>query len=208
MAASAELPTRERLVASTIELLQTGGYAAASVGAIAERAGVANGTLYRHFSSKAELFVEVFRAVCGRELAAMRKATEGEITATAMLDAVISTFATRALRNRRLAWALLAEPVDPLVDAERLAFRRTYRDDFARVLLRGIESGELPDQDVELTSAAVVGAIGEALVGPISPVTTSSQAGDDEFVAKILTLCRRAAGVQDTASPKPANAKL
>jgi hypothetical protein len=32
-------------------------------------------------------------------------------------------FAERALRNRRLAWALLAEPVDPLVDAERLAFR-------------------------------------------------------------------------------------
>jgi hypothetical protein len=32
-------------------------------------------------------------------------------------------WAERALRNRRLAWALLAEPVDPLVDAERLAFR-------------------------------------------------------------------------------------
>ena len=34
-----------------------------------------------------------------------------------------ATFAQRALRNRRLAWALLAEPVDPRVDAERLAYR-------------------------------------------------------------------------------------
>ena len=29
-------------------------------------------------------------------------------------------------QNRRLAWALLAEPVDPLVDAERLAYRERY----------------------------------------------------------------------------------
>ena len=32
-------------------------------------------------------------------------------------------FGERALRNRRLAWGLLAEPVDPLADAEPLAFR-------------------------------------------------------------------------------------
>ena len=28
----------------------------------------------------------------------------------------------------RLAWALLAEPVDPAVEAERLHFRHSYRD--------------------------------------------------------------------------------
>ena len=44
----------------------------ASVIAIAERAGVAAGTLYRHFSSKEELFVEVFRLVGDRELQAIR----------------------------------------------------------------------------------------------------------------------------------------
>ena len=42
--------------------------------AIAERAGVAAGTLYRHFASKEELFVEVFRSVCDREVRAMRAA--------------------------------------------------------------------------------------------------------------------------------------
>jgi len=42
--------------------------------AIAERAGVAAGTLYRRFSSKAELFVEVFRTVSEREVAAMHAA--------------------------------------------------------------------------------------------------------------------------------------
>src|SRR2546423_1112971 len=44
--------------------------------AIAERAGVAAGTLYRHFSSKEELFVEGVRSVCDREVQAMRTAPE------------------------------------------------------------------------------------------------------------------------------------
>jgi AcrR family transcriptional regulator len=53
--------TRERLLSAAVELLEEGGYAAASVAAIAERGGVSAGALYRHFPSKAELFVEVFR---------------------------------------------------------------------------------------------------------------------------------------------------
>ena len=43
----------------------------------------------------------------------------------------METFARRALRGPRLACALLAEPVDPAIEAERLAFRRAYRDVFA-----------------------------------------------------------------------------
>src|SRR5262249_10221517 len=53
--------TRERLVYAARKLLEDGGYGAASVQAIAERTGVSTGALYRHFPSKAELFVEVFR---------------------------------------------------------------------------------------------------------------------------------------------------
>ena len=43
------------------DLINEGGYGAASVVAVARRAGVATGTLYYHFGSKEELFVEVFR---------------------------------------------------------------------------------------------------------------------------------------------------
>ena len=44
------------------------GYASASVVAVAHRAGVATGNVYRYFPSKAELFVEVFRRAANREL--------------------------------------------------------------------------------------------------------------------------------------------
>lgn len=187
--------TRDRLVAATIGLLEEGGYANASVGAITGSAGVAAGTLYRHFPSKEELFVEVFRDVCGREYAAMSGAAQSSGSALTRLDAVVAVFAERAMQNPRLAWSLLAEPVDPLVDAERLEFRRRYRDLIATLLADGVAAGEFADQDVRLTAAALVGAIGDALVGPLSPPGTQDGRGEDaELIAELQTFCRRAVG--------------
>ena len=189
------LPTRQRLLQAAQELIEEGGYAAASVVAIAERAGVAAGTLYRHFDSKEGLFVELFRSVCSREERAMRAAA-GELdceTAVARLEQVLATFAERALRNPRLAWALIAEPVDPRVDAERLAYRERYAGVVAAQLRAGIENGELPAQNVELTAAALVGGCGEALVGPLSPAAATPHT-DEQVVAALRTFVRRAVG--------------
>ena len=72
--------TRERLLEAAVELLEEGGYAAASVATITARSGVSAGALYRHFPSKAELFVEVFRSAAEEELAALREASSGPAT--------------------------------------------------------------------------------------------------------------------------------
>src|SRR5947209_1794293 len=188
-------PTRQRLLRAAQELIEEGGYAAASVAAIAERAGVAAGTLYRHFESKEELFVELFRSVCAREERAMRAAAQNASFdgAVRRLEDVLATFAERALRNPRLAWALIAEPVDPLVDAERLAYRERYAALIAEELRAGIATGQLPDQSVELTAAALVGGCGEALVGPLSPVA-GTRPSSEELVAALRTFVRRAVG--------------
>lgn len=197
-ASPAVAPTRERLVFAATELITDGGYAAASVEAVAERAGVARGTMYRHFPSKAALFVEVFRSVCERDMAAMRKAIVEQPCAGTKLDAAVTTFAIRALTLPRLAWALAAEPVDPLVDAERLVYRHTYRDLFAEVVRIGVESGEFAPQEPALSAAALVGAIAESLIGPLSPF--ESDGGDQQAaVEQLVGLCRRAVGLNSAA---------
>jgi AcrR family transcriptional regulator len=196
MTSGVEMPTRQRLLRAARELIEDGGYGAASVAAIADRAGVAAGTLYRHFASKEELFVEVFRAVCDREVAAMREAADGMPAGASHVDVlstVLATFAARALRRPRLAWALIAEPVDPLVDAERLAYRERYSALTAEALRAGIKAGELPEQNVELTAAALVGGCGEALVGPLSPLSGAKPAAP-EIVDALRTFVRRAVG--------------
>ena len=189
-------PTRERLLRAARELIEEGGYGAASVIAIAERAGVASGTLYRHFDSKEELFVELFRSVCDREVAAMVQAADAmpsNASHVDRLETVLATFAQRALRRPRLAWALIAEPVDPRVDAERLTYRERYSVLAAQALQSGIEAGELPEQNVELTAAALVGGCGEALVGPLSPLA-GSRPGREEIIFALRTFIRRAVG--------------
>lgn len=187
--------TRQRLLDAARDLIEEDGYRGASVIAIAAQAGVAAGTLYRHFASKEELFVEVFRAVCAREEMAMRDAAErlpAAATATERLQTVLATFAERALRNPRLAWALLAEPVDPRVDAERLAYRERYASLIGEALEAGIDAGELPPQNVALTAAALVGGCGEALVGPLSPVGGGPEA--KETISALRTFVGRAVG--------------
>ncbi len=191
--------TRERLLLSAVEVIGKGGWGAASVAAIAERAGVAAGTLYRHFESKADLFAEVIRSISEREADAMYLAAGKESGFSARFDAVVATYAGRALRNRPLAWALVYEPVDPLVDAERLAYRRIYSRYMARLLKEGVDLGALPPQDTDLAAAAVVGVIHETLIGPLSPVAHET-APQQEIVRAIVRLCRRVIGSEAPAA--------
>lgn len=58
--------TRQRLFAAATTLIAEHGFAATTVDAIAERAGVAKGTVYYNFPGKAALFEELLRAGVGR----------------------------------------------------------------------------------------------------------------------------------------------
>ena len=177
--------TRERIVAAALAQLAEGGYAATGIQSIAARAGIATGSVYRHFESKADLAAEVFRRAAAPELAAVDAATADDgRPARERIAAAAETFARRALAGPTQAWALLAEPVDPAVEAERLAFRRGYRDIFVRTVEQGIERGELPPLDAETLGAALVGALGEALSYP---------ARDEEtLVSTLVDFCMNA----------------
>jgi AcrR family transcriptional regulator len=175
--------TRERIVAAALDQVAGGGYASAGVQVVAARAGVAVGTVYRHFSSKGDLFAEAFRRASQRELDVVVEVIENRAhsaepgafgrepdgrSVSERVAAAVEAFARRALAGPVLAYALLAEPVDPAVEAERLRFRTGYRDAFARVLEDGVRDGELRPHDTRTIAAALVGALGEALVGPLS----------------------------------------
>ncbi|MEU8522783.1 TetR/AcrR family transcriptional regulator [Streptomyces sp. NBC_01216] len=185
---------RVRVVDAAVELLAEHGYAGCSMAAVAARAGIATGSVYRHFTGKSELAVEVFRTVVSREVDAVAEAAArpSHRDAADRVVAVIETFAHRALKSPRLAYALLAEPVDPAVDAERLVFRRAFRDVFAERIAEGARRGQLPPQDASLTASALVGAGAEALVGPLS----EGSAGPDTVPA-LVTFTLRALGVPD-----------
>ncbi len=161
--------TRERIVSAALDQVAEGGYASASVQAVAARAGVAVGTVYRHFPSKGALFAEVFRDAAQRELDVVVEvsAADGR-PARERVASAVEAFSRRALAGPVLAYAQIAEPVDPAVEAERLVLRRGYRDAFQAVLDDGVREADLRPHDTGTVAAALVGALGEALVGPLS----------------------------------------
>jgi AcrR family transcriptional regulator len=181
---------RERIVDAALDQLAEGGYASASVVAVARRAGVATGSVYRHFPSKGDLFAEVFRRASQREVDVLRSMTDRGEPVTHRLAAWVEAFVRRALAEPVRSYALIAEPVDPAVDTERITFRRAYADLFERALRDGVQAGELPPLDAQLTAAAIVGALAEALVGPLQ----RRDAGADALVAGLQTFVLRSVG--------------
>ena len=84
----------------------------------------------------------------------------------------------------------IRDRVDPAVEAERLTFRRAHAAHFAEILRDGIAAGELCARDPDLAAAALVGALGEALVGPLSPVAPRADAA--ALVDDLVAFCVRA----------------
>ena len=121
------------------------------------------------------------------------KAAPGPLSA---LAAAISTFAARALERRRLAFALMAEPVEPEVDRARASYRQALVSAFEQLIRKALGAGRLPDQDAALAAPALLGALVEGLLGAHAP------APDDPAKARaqvqMLTLfALRALGVVD-----------
>ncbi|MGB8564984.1 MAG: TetR/AcrR family transcriptional regulator, partial [Pseudolabrys sp.] len=109
------------------------------------------------------------------------------------LAACLATFAARALHDRRLAWAIMAEPIDPDIDALRLNFRRAIAAELEMRISTAIAEGHLPDQDVRVAAPAVIGALLEGLLGPLAPHAENAR----EAVRAMTLFALRALGVVD-----------
>lgn len=175
----------QHLLTCAEHLVRTGGFAALTMQTLANEAGVGVGTLYRYFDNKADLATQVFRRATEREVAAMALAAASGGNIRQRLGQAVHQFVRRAQAAPRLAHALIAEPVDPAVEAQRLRYRRAYARLYRRMLDEGVRTGELPAQSTRVTAAAIVGAIAEALVGPLAaPLMDTALA--DQLVAFVL----------------------
>lgn len=183
---------RARILRAAVELVAQQGFGAVSINEVAARADVATGSVYRYFPSKAELFSEVFRISSQQEVDKVAEAIAQPGPALERLQAALLRFGRRALRGKRLAYALIAEPIDPLVDTDRLEYRKRYGNVFEQLIREGVQNGEFPHQDARITSAALVGAMAETLVGPLSPHRDPQPLDEDQLLQSILTFCIRA----------------
>jgi AcrR family transcriptional regulator len=182
------------IVAAARAAASEGGMAAVQIVPVAARAGIAAGTVYRYFPGKTDLVAALLAEIAGREIAALRKAARVAPGPLSALAAAVMTFAARALRDRRLAFAAIAEPVDAELDVERLAFRKALAEEFASRIAAAAAGGHLPAQDAALAGRALLGLLVEATIGPLAPDATGRER---DIVQSLALIALRALGVAD-----------
>ena len=185
----------DAIVAAARMIAAEQGLAAVQIAPVAQRAGIAAGTVYRYFPAKSDLVRALIEAVSAREIAALRKAADAAPGPLSALAAALVGFAARALRHRRLAWAVSAEPVDAAVDEFRRAARRALAGEIETRIRAAIAGGHLPEQDAGAGAVALVGLLIEGLIGPLAPSADSAKAR--EQVQTVTLLALRALGVVD-----------
>jgi AcrR family transcriptional regulator len=184
----------DAIIAAARQIASEGGMAAVQIAPVAARAGIAAGTVYRYFPAKTDLVAALLSGMAEREIGALRRAAAGAPGPLSALSAAIMTFAARALRDRQLAFAAIAEPVDAELDGARTAFRRTLAAEFAERIAAAVVEGRLPEQDSELAAAALTGLLVEGLIGPLAP---DASGREREIVQSLTLTALRALGVAD-----------
>jgi len=147
------LATRERLLAAARDLFAARGYHATTTALLAERSGIAEGTIYRHFAGKDALYSAVLRGVWERfESLATDPSTStgparGRLLATArrfVAEAARSPAAVR-LHDRPVESAVLDEP------ARRA--RERLRESVTQLVAAGKQEGSVRPGTAELWSS-------------------------------------------------------
>jgi AcrR family transcriptional regulator len=184
----------DAIVVAARDIAGEGGMAAVQIVPVAQRAGIAAGTVYRYFPAKIDLVAALLDEISKTEIDALHRAADSAPGPLSALAASIMTFATRALRDRRLAYAAIAEPIDAELDEVRLSYRQSLAAEFSRRVTAAMKGGHLPDQDAALSAAAVVGLLVEGLVGPLAPDAVGRERA---VVQSIALVALRALGVAD-----------
>ncbi|NXY96809.1 TetR/AcrR family transcriptional regulator [Streptomyces sp. BR123] len=158
--------TRQKLYEAAVTLIAEQGFSATTVDEIAERAGVAKGTVYYNFASKNELFEELLRHGVGLLTASLRAAAEETESnggsRVEALDAMIRAGLVFIDRYPAFTQLYVAElwRTNRTWQSTLMVVRQEAVAVVETVLREGVERGELSAEiDVPLTAAALVGMV-------------------------------------------------
>ncbi|MFC0042394.1 TetR family transcriptional regulator [Actinomadura rayongensis] len=154
--------TRERLFTAAIDLIAERGFAATTVDRIAERAGVAKGTVYYNFGSKSALFDALLDFGITRFAQRLRDAAAG-LPPDAALDAVVREELAFLAEHEAFARLLIAETWRQGGgdwQHAALMIRERVVGAVADVLRAAVDAGLLrADLDVPTAASAVFGMV-------------------------------------------------
>ncbi|QCX76038.1 HTH-type transcriptional repressor KstR2 [Streptomyces sp. YIM 121038] len=158
--------TRQKLYEAAVTLIAEQGFSATTVDEIAERAGVAKGTVYYNFASKSVLFEELLRHGVGLLTASLKDAAEQTVlqggSKVDALDAMIRAGLLFIDRYPAFTQLYVAElwRTNRAWQSTLMVVRQQAVAVVEDVLRAGVANGELSEEiDIPLTAAALVGMV-------------------------------------------------
>jgi AcrR family transcriptional regulator len=137
---------RERILRSAAEVFGELGFSGADVGKIAEKAGVAKGSLYNYFTSKEELYLFVCRDGLERSRKAVYEGIEPGWDIYKKIDHLFRsgvTFAVSHPEYIRLYINVSSAGMDRFADQLTLEVEKYTSDYLKKIINEGIENGSV-----------------------------------------------------------------
>jgi AcrR family transcriptional regulator len=136
--------TRERLLRAALDLYTTTGFLGTTTPALAARAGVAEGTIYRHFSSKEQLLNEAHRRAHSWALETLAALEADRVRRGAERLAYFARqIVDRAAQDAPLIRMLFSTGHEPFLDEPSRAARRGFREGVIQLVAMGKSDGQV-----------------------------------------------------------------
>jgi len=173
---------RARLIDAAIELAADGGYDAVQMRDLAGHAGVALGTLYRHFQSKDELLV----AALAQQISTLRTRVEQRPAAGSTPAERVADVLRRACHALERRPDLTAAMITAMTSAGDTPVKTDVHNGFSAIIANALDGQEVADLD------AIVRVLGHvwfaALMSWVGGMAPAGQMADDLVSATNLLL--------------------
>ncbi len=151
--------TRERLVRAALELFTAQGYHETTTPLIAKKAGVAEGTIYRHFTGKQHFFNELYRAAARWATKLVRDADALKVGPREKLAELGRQLVAGAGREPAVARLFLVQRNDDLLDDESRKAGRDFRLSLESLIAQGKADGSVKPGAAEVWAAVWLGVV-------------------------------------------------
>jgi AcrR family transcriptional regulator len=185
---------RNKVLTGALECFSSKGYEAATIDDIVHQSGVSKGSIYKLYSNKEEIYIQLIYQITNKEIGEIRAILTAHATAQEKITALFTEYLSKDLHLGKFLvqsefelFSTRRDDLLPLLDE----IRQTKLQFITDILLQGIEHGEFKkEMDVtvysELFWAFVDGAITHKILFPDYPYLELIKQQKESFMKKIV----------------------